>query len=71
MNNNSNARKTDSEEQIEPSGSMLTFSNPNYNSSSSDGTYTQEPRSRIWKRVKYDKAKVCKPQVDFDVFRSK
>lgn len=42
--------------------SVLTFSNPNYNVSSSDvGTNTSQTDKRpfLWKRLKYDKSQVC------------
>jgi hypothetical protein len=42
--------------------SVLTFSNPNYNASSSDvGTNASQSDKRpfLWKRLKYDKSQVC------------
>jgi hypothetical protein len=42
--------------------SVLTFSNPNYNASSSDvGTNISQADKRqfLWKRLKYDKSQVC------------
>lgn len=53
--NNSNKKK-DSRVSRGSSGSVLTFSNPNYNIA--DGSIVQEPKVKIWKRLKYDKAQV-------------
>jgi hypothetical protein len=43
--------------------SVLTFSNPNYNASSSDvgpNASQADKRPFLWKRLKYDKSQVCK-----------
>lgn len=42
--------------------SVLTFSNPNYNASSSDvgpNASQADKRPFLWKRLKYDKSQVC------------
>lgn len=41
--------------------SVLTFSNPNYNASSSDVGKNNHPDKKpfLWKRLKYDKSQVC------------
>lgn len=38
--------------------SVLTFSNPNYNGADGGGAGPSEPKMRLWKRLKYDKAQV-------------
>ena len=43
--------------------SVLTFSNPNYNASSSDvgpNASQADKKPFLWKRLKYDKSQVCK-----------
>jgi hypothetical protein len=49
--------------------SVLTFSNPNYNASSSDvgpSASQADKRPFLWKRLKYDKSQVCN-QTDLSV----
>ncbi|XP_031629327.1 low-density lipoprotein receptor-related protein 4 isoform X2 [Contarinia nasturtii] len=49
-----NSKKKENHTPRSSTGSVLTFSNPNYNLPD-DGTVT-EPKVKIWKRLKYDKA---------------
>lgn len=51
-----NSKKKENHTPRSSTGSVLTFSNPNYNLPD-DGT-AAEPKVKIWKRLKYDKAQV-------------
>lgn len=51
-----NSKKKENHTPRSSTGSVLTFSNPNYNLPD-DGT-VPEPKVKIWKRLKYDKAQV-------------
>lgn len=53
LNNN---KKKENHTPRSSTGSVLTFSNPNYNLPD-DGS-ASEPKVKIWKRLKYDKAQV-------------
>lgn len=53
LNNN---KKKENHTPRSSTGSVLTFSNPNYNLPD-DGSMS-EPKVKIWKRLKYDKAQV-------------
>lgn len=53
LNNNGNNNK---KKETRTSGSVLTFSNPNYNVA--EGDIPAEPKGKVWNRMKYDKAKV-------------
>lgn len=57
LNNNSNNNKNkETRTPRSSSGSVLTFSNPNYNVA--EGDIPAEPKGKVWKRMKYDKAQV-------------
>lgn len=51
-----NSKKKENHTPRSSTGSVLTFSNPNYNLPD-DGS-ASEPKVKIWKRLKYDKAQV-------------
>lgn len=51
-----NSKKKENHTPRSSTGSVLTFTNPNYNLPD-DGS-ASEPKVKIWKRLKYDKAQV-------------
>lgn len=55
-NNSNNNKKKETRTPRGSSGSVLTFSNPNYNVA--EGDIPVEPKAKVWKRMKYDKAQV-------------
>lgn len=55
-NNSNNNKKKESQTPRGSSGSVLTFSNPNYDVA--EGDIPVEPKGKVWKRMKYDKAQV-------------
>lgn len=65
-----NSKKKENHTPRSSTGSVLTFSNPNYNLPD-DGT-AAEPKVKIWKRLKYDKAQVSHfERTDLHFFFSK
>lgn len=59
--NNNNNKKKEVRTPRSSTGSVLTFSNPNYNVA--EGEIPPESKGKVWKRMKYDKAQVSEIEV--------